>query len=280
MALPRFKRNDDNLNKAGQNKGDTYIFNFKNGRTQLRVMPAYDEKGVWFHRVREHYLAEVQRSMVCTKDAAGRCPVCEFGQSLVDDNQEKRAEGFRARTAFLINAIILSEPLGKISPKNGIRAVRVGAKVHAALFDYDQDKAGGYGDIVDLDNGMNVNIDRAGLGLNTTYTVKVVPQRTDILKSLTEEGFDISQLQYKALDKLLVPKSYDDAVVEFETLMAGAPEEEPQPVEEVTPLPTPKLATEEVSAPAEAPKAAAFRVPSPKLSTTVAPPTLKIRKPE
>ena len=274
MALPRFKRSDENLNKARSPFNGPNIFNFKTGSTQFRIMPAYNEKGVWFHRIREHFIEAANRGMVCIEPVEGRCPVCEYGASLAASGKEKLAEKYKPSTKYLVNAIILSEPTGKITPREGVKTVRLGSRVFSTLFDYDQDFAGGYGDIVDYEHGFNVKLDKSGEGLNTEYIVKVMPQRVDIIKFLSEQSIDVNSFTLAELDSVVPMPSYEDAANEFVAMQNNSETEE---------VAEPVAVSLGAKAPVGHPIQEGYVVPSdkptlsnvPKFATTIAPPVIK-----
>lgn len=249
MALVQFPRNEDALNKARQNdingNNGNFALSIKSGRTTLRVMPSWNERGVWFHEVMEHFIATKNRSFPCIYKSEGRCPVCEHGASLAAQGQEDLAKEFRVMPKFLANVLVLSEPSGKLSIKDGIKVMKLPITVKKMLLDLDTDISGGYGDITDYYNGFNVNIDRSGQGLGTRYNVKPVPQRVDIIKTIQEEGLNVENFQLIALDSFVPYKSLEELSEEFEAIMRDAPATEAtQIVPTVKPVPqTPLVKT-------------------------------------
>ena len=236
MGLVEYKRNDEALDRARQrdvaneNGFGQFAITLKSGRTTIRVMPAWSEKGVWLQEITEHFINGKNRSFPCIAETEGRCPVCEYGASLAAQGQEEAAKSFKASTKFLINALILNDPNGKFSIKDGVKVMKLPATVKKALLDLDTDKSGGYGDIVSFHHGMNVNIDRAGQGLTTKYTAKVVPQRTSIIETIQQEGLNLDSFQLHALDAFVPVKSYDEIAGEFQALMSDAPAAQSTPV--------------------------------------------------
>lgn len=280
MALVEYQRNDEALNRARQSDRDGENRNFaltlKGGRTTIRVMPSYSEKGVWFHEVVEHFIQGKNRSFVCSQNSVGRCPICEHGASLAAQGNEEAAKSFKASTRFLINALVLSDPTGKVSIKDGVKVMKIPATVKTALLDLDTDIRGGYGDIINFHTGMNVNVDRAGVGLTTKYTVKVVPQRTSIVDTIQQEGLNLDSFTLHALDQFSPVKSYEDLVAEFGAIISDAPAPQAQPV--------PVLATirpATVGAPVlpqGVPLVQGFTVASPKVNVLLSPPTIQSKR--
>jgi hypothetical protein len=198
----------------------------KEGISHLRVLPPYSEKGVWLREIREHGLRIQGKftSLTCLSIINETCPICEEGRALyrkdAADTEEKeanvaKAKELSARSAFLFNVLVKTSPDGG-SLKDGVKVLKAGATVKRELMEYDQDVAGGYGDITNLNSGFDVRITRKGQKLKTTYSVKAVPQKTDILEELTEVGFDIDNLTPLNLDEVYPPRSYDEVKAMFE----------------------------------------------------------------
>ena len=281
MALVEYKRNDEALDKArqrdvaGENGFGQFAITLKSGRTTIRVMPAWSEKGVWLQEITEHFIQGKQRSFPCVEDTAGRCPICEYGASLAAQGQEEAAKSFKASTKFLINVLVLNDPNGKFSIKDGVKVMKLPTTVKKSLLDLDTDKSGGYGDIVSFHHGMNVNIDRSGQGLATKYTVKVVPQRTSIIETIQQEGLNLESFQLHALDAFVPVKSYEDVAAEFSALMSDAPSAEPTPVAAPATIKAPSVGVPIATVPqATVPSVTGFTVANaPKVNVMMAPPT-------
>jgi len=269
MALERHETDQKRLEQEHERdlKGaGNFARNLAPGRTTLRIMPAYSNKGMWFHKVVEHFIPSKQRSIVCCEDQYGRCPICEECARLDEAGDEGGAKDFKPTVKFLINAVILSDPTNKVSAKDGVKVIRIGSTVKKALVDLDVDKASGYGDIVSYDHGFNVNIDRSGQGLKTEYKVKVIPTRVDIVKQLTEEGIDVNQFQLNDLESILPAKTYEDTQSEFLSLMSDEPQES-------KPVSTPAATVRNPGEPAPTAVVPAPPAPTPTMKTFV-PPTV------
>ena len=287
MGLAQHATNQKALeqeHERGKNGGN-FARNLASGRTTLRIMPAYSEKGMWFYKVREHFIQSKQRSIVCSEDKYGRCPICEECARLDESGDEAGAKGFKPVVKFLVNAIILQDPSNKITAKDGVKVIRIGSLVKKALVDLDLDFGSGYGNIVSYDDGFNINIDRSGSGLKTEYKVKVIPTRVNIIKQLTEEGIDVSQFQLNDLESILPPKSYEDTQTEFMSLMSDEPEDEAKPVQ-AQPVGAPKPPTVDAVPVSPVPPATpvqtmkSFQPPTvgPKVSGVVIPPPPMVKK--
>lgn len=276
-----YQRNEQALTQHQQEDADrqaqanqVFVFNPKAGKTSFRVLPPWDERGLWFHEIREHsfFAPGATKAYACTADSQGSCPVCDYGAALAAQNQEEEAKKFRASTKFLLNTIIFSDPSGKNSVKNGVTVMKVGATVKRQLLSYDLAVSEGYGDITDLQQGFDLTLERTGSKLTTKYDVKPFPQRRDLVARLAEEGIDINSLELVPLDQVVVEMPVADFAVEFENVMSGRPEETPVPVQ-ATPAPTPVAKTTSPFPP----KAPVATAPKPLVGglKIAAPPTLK-----
>lgn len=282
MALVEYKRNDEALDKARQrdvaneNGFGQFAITLKSGRTTIRVMPAWSEKGVWLQEITEHFINGKNRSFPCVEEREGRCPVCEYGASLAAQGQEEAAKAFKASTKFLVNVLVLNDPNGKFSIKDGVKVMKLPATVKKALLDLDTDKSGGYGDIVSFHHGMNVNIDRSGQGLATKYTAKVVPQRTSIIETIQQEGLNLDSFQLHALDQFVPVKSYDEVASEFQALMSDSPAPQSAPVSAPATIKQAPVGVPVTGVPqAPVPSVTGFTVgnaPTPKVNVVMAPP--------
>lgn len=228
MALPVYERNNATLQQSRQadvnreQPRGPFILNPKPGRTSFRVMPAYDEKGTWFHEFREHSFfsgGKAATPFVCIKETQGRCPICEYGQALYAGGREEESSKFRSKLQYFLNTLVFSDSSGKNTIKNGIIAMQVGVTVKSALLHYDFDVQGGYGDITNYETGFDMNMDKEGMALKTKYTVTAYPQRNSVLERLANEGIEADSLNLFALDQLRPELSYDDLVVAFEATL-------------------------------------------------------------
>jgi hypothetical protein len=236
-------------------------------------MPSYSDKGVWYHEVVEHFIKGKNRSFVCTQNTANRCPICEHGAGLAASGQEDAAKDFKASTRFLINVLVLSDPNGKVSIKDGVKVMKIPATVKTALLDMDTDFGGGYGDIINFHTGMNVNIDRAGMSLTTKYTAKAVPIRSSIVDTIQQEGLNIENFTLHLLDQFAPAKSYEDLVADFGALMSDAPAQQAAPVAQATIKPAGPTLVQGV-VPAGVPTVQGFTVGAPKVNVLLTQPVL------
>lgn len=286
MALPVFERNTQAIEQAQQEErakaeareNGVFILNPKPGKTSFRVLPAWDERGVWYHQVKEHnFFTGAPTPFLCIEDTQGRCPICEYGASLAAAGQEEQAKRFRAKTTYFLNTLVFSDSSGKNTIKSGVMAMQVGVTVMKALWDLDIDVSSGYGDITDYNNGFDINMEKSGSGLQTKYTVKAFPQRTDVIARLQQEGIDPEALNLHALDQLREELSYEDLSEKFEAVMnnTAKPSAQPQPVAKKqpakpgqTPAPAATPAPVQKFAPAGGPTIGGVKIAPPPMPRT------------
>jgi hypothetical protein len=199
----------------------------KPGVTQARMLPPHKDAPSWFYHYKEHGLHPdgTFETLVCPAFLDGSdCPICDYGTELYatkDADNMNKAQRYRAKKAYLYNALIYSSPDGH-SLKDGIKVIKSGVTVYKQLMEYDGDVAGGWGDITSLTAGWDVRIDRQGKGRDgTTYMVKPIPQRTDILAKLKSEELEIEPPA--DLTQVYAPRSLDEMK---EVLKADEPPKE------------------------------------------------------
>ena len=271
MALPVFERNTQAIAqaqaeeqaRAAARENGVFILNPKPGKTSFRILPAWDERGMWYHKTMEHnFFTGAPTPFACIEETQGRCPICEYGASLAAQGQEEAAKKFRAKTTYFLNVIVFSDSSGKNTIKNGVMSMQVGVSVMKALWDLDIDVAGGYGDITDYNTGFDINMDKQGSGLQTKYTVKAFPQRTDVIARLQSEGIDPEALSLHALDTLRVELSFEELETAFGEVMNKTAKPSAQPV---------PVATKQPAKPGQTPAPVAAAAPVQKFATAGGP---------
>jgi len=203
--------NQEEMDK--QSGSQQFVF-LKEGITQVRILPPYSARGVWCREVREHQITIEGRFMTlpCPKFLEDNaCPFCEEGSRLHAQGDEASVEAgkaFRAKRSFLFNALIYSASGSQLDLRSGVKVLKVGKTVRDQIFDLDQDKAGGWGNIYDLEAGHDLRITGMGVGRERKYIVKGLPKRTNILDALKAQGVT-EVLKPIDLDALLPAASYE-----------------------------------------------------------------------
>lgn len=192
----------------------------KNGITQVRFLPAYSSKGAWFREIKEIPLTiDGKYSPVISPSTLGKpCPFDQEGRRLYNEGGEKNVElasALRPRSSFLFNVVVKSAPGSEqLDIANCVKILKCGKSIRNNLLDLDQDFSGGWGDITNLEKGVDIRITKSGSGkTDTKYIVKGVPGRTNILTWLEEHGFS-GELKPFDLDVLpnYEPKPYEELV--------------------------------------------------------------------
>ncbi len=78
-VLQRERAKDQKQQQATQNGDENRVPTYKisPGKTTLRVLPPYSERGVWFKETLVHFFSG--SPWTCPRPLAQRCPICEEG---------------------------------------------------------------------------------------------------------------------------------------------------------------------------------------------------------
>ena len=203
-----------NQEEVDKQAGNSPVVFLKEGVTQIRILPPYSEKGIWCKEAREHSVTIDGKfsTVYCPKyHADSECPFCEEGHRLYEMGDEASvtaSKEFKPKKAFLFNVIIFSAPGGALDAKKGVKVLKTGITVKRNVFDLDQDAAGGWGNITDLEKGFDIRITATGQNRNREYIIKGIPQRTNVLDVLKAQGVDVSKITPVNLDSLVTVKTY------------------------------------------------------------------------
>lgn len=211
MALKVYDRNEDAILTEGNKKGFNNFYFFKAGKTVLRILGPYSDKGVWFKPFLSYYfkLGDQAVTLISPRDSGGVDPIYEHGAKLYKSGDEQlveQAKQFRPRRKFLVNAVILSDPAGG-SIKDGVRIVEIPAKVKEELVNYDTNVDEGYGDITNLLTGRNITIEKTGELLMTRYSVRPHVQTSSLFDLAKDNGVDANSWTLPDLDEAVAPAS-------------------------------------------------------------------------
>lgn len=209
-----FERNEENVKSDGKKSGRFYTF--KEGKTTLRILPPYSERGVWFRPRLEYYLRfGSDLTVLCSpRSNGGDDPIADYVNAAYrsgDEAEVNAIQDLRPRKKFLVNALILSEPGSNEDPiTRGIQIVSIPTRVKEALVTFDTDPDAGYGDITNLEKGHNVIIERRGTDIRTTYNVVCAGKSTNILETAKEKGIDPETWEPFNLDDEVKPASQEE----------------------------------------------------------------------
>jgi hypothetical protein len=204
----------DALDKKAQEWGNDapmlYLFA---GSTMIRILPPYNETGVFFRQITKHRVRVGNRTEILACPAAEAnlpCAICEKGQELMDSRDEMKMkfarENLRPRVQYLYNVIVHSGPANKKgeTPEFGkVYVLEAGVMVHRQVINLDQDPGAGWADITNPAAGVNLIIKRTGQGLDTKYEVNPHGAgRTDFFADCTAHGVDPNSLELINLDEV------------------------------------------------------------------------------
>ena len=220
MKVGTVDRNQIKRDKAKSSNVESLpVFLLKKGVTHLRVLPPHPDAKLWYVTNREHWVGGLGLT-TCPRQVEEACPVCEKGESLYQERTEESMEEavkLRPREQHYYNVIVFDEDGGDTNPLNGVQVLRVGKQVHEQLVDLDEDFAGGWGDITNLEKGFDVRIAREGEGrINTKYIVKGVPNSPMLKDSLATHNVSIDTLELNDLSKWTTPLEYEELKRRFE----------------------------------------------------------------
>jgi hypothetical protein len=222
----------------------------KQGRNVIRILPGVGDMGDFFWQsVGKHYIPETQRSYVCPiftigdEDEDAACPICEFVDELYkagDKDSKELAGKLRVRKQFWMNII------DRENEDKGPQIYTPGVTIFKMVASYYTDPD--YGEIDDVEEGLDITIKRAGTGLDTEYELlpkrKSSPLHKDykLIDEWLDSAIDLSVVELTedpAEDKEMMG---DDAVVsimpyerikkEFEQLDVMPEEESDDPFPE------------------------------------------------
>lgn len=188
---------------------------FKKGITQIRILPPYSESSAqvpgegWFKKYFEHHgirINDQYTPLACPRQANSPCPICEEGERLYNNGDEDSVAASRdlqPRVAYMYNTIIFSAPDPDFKLLNQVVVTKSGKQLWEQFKDADEDFAGGYGDITNIEKGFDIRVERKGENRNnTSYHGKVIPVRSNLLEVLTARGIDPNTIQENGKLKL------------------------------------------------------------------------------
>lgn len=157
----------------------------KEGRNRIRVLPGWREGDPTFwHDFGQHFIkgldGQIKAVFTCADKTYGKpCPVCEgierAAQASTDDAVIKKLEEAKARGRVLVNALL---PESDEPNKPVILELPVG------LFQQILDLMDEWGNVLDIEEGRDIIVNRTGKGLNTEYTAQPSAKQTAISASV------------------------------------------------------------------------------------------------
>jgi len=200
------KTNMDLIEQKLAEVGSGTFFKAKEGKNKVRILPPWNDEGLFYHEQVYHYGLKHDGKNVTV---AGPNPiVMKFIKKMEEQGSEdaKAAKKLQPKTKYYVN--ILERTSNKVMIWGFSRKVL--GTILSAMADPD------YGDITDLEEGYDVTIERAGTGLDTKYEVRVRPKQSeaeidlDKLHMLDEIVEDFSDKEVKSMLKETFEEADDD----------------------------------------------------------------------
>lgn len=238
MSLTGYKRNDEALKEAqdrankkfttfGPNP-DVDMLYLNEGKTTVRVLPPYSEKGVFFKEVAKHFIPNPnpdgrKGEFITDPEGVGLEVVQRKAEELYatkDEASLEIAKDLKPARRYLYNVLVYSGPpnnSGEPLEQGKVYVLEAPITVHRQIMELDQDEGAGWADVTSIENGVNLVITRTGKGFETKYNVTPHGQgRSNAVDYLTTVvGFNQQQLASLKLNNLdEVYSAPNDAEVE------------------------------------------------------------------
>ncbi|MET2951259.1 hypothetical protein ABXV18_24565 [Vibrio owensii] len=177
-------------------KGRTRPFKFPVGKTKIRLLPSWrgGEDPQFFHDFGSHYIkndkGETEAVYVCTeKTFGGECEICKaIGLGIKGAHDDETIELLKEANSgqqYLMNALIR----GDANHKDPV-LIAAGIGIFEAICEIIAE----YGDITDLNEGVDLTISREGSGRNDTkYTVIPAAKSEKVSKEMMGKVINLDE---------------------------------------------------------------------------------------
>lgn len=172
----------------------------KQGRNVIRILPPVKTMEYFFQEVGRHNLSpDGKKKVYCPSFTSGgelECPVCEIVKELRDagdKGSDDMAKQLSIRKMYWMNII------NRDDQNAGPLIYTPGVTVFGDIVSLVQDPD--YGDIYDVDEGIDIIIERKGSGMQTEYSVKprreatVLCEDSDLCEKWLEAASDLSYVE-------------------------------------------------------------------------------------
>lgn len=216
--MEKLRKRLEELNKnsgggSGSSGGSISYLNVKDGRNEIRILPAAEGKDLPFEEVFVHYGVGKNKDskghmVVCptTHGEDKKCPVCEMARELFDlstakdDKYEKQAKSMNRKKRVYYNALDRADDLDnfekrEVEDDSGnkreawfnikedkeetiVKVYNSGVGVLKSVLGFITDPE--YGDITHPTEGLDLIVEKSGSGFNTKYDVKTKRKESDI----------------------------------------------------------------------------------------------------
>lgn len=168
------------------------------GKAKYRILPAHPGKPEgtpWWADFGRHYIKDVDGKMssvyVCVEQTFGKpCAVCQeiarASKHATDDAELKALEDARCKSAqILVNVLARSDAEKATTPQVLALSPTTFEKVLGLISEY--------GDITDLNDGVDIIIERTGSGMSTRYGVMPAAKSQPVPASVMEQAIDLEE---------------------------------------------------------------------------------------
>jgi len=176
-----------------RNRGINY-FRAENGPNHIRILPGWPGATVPWVEYVQHFLGgDVNKSFVClaTEGLVGLCDICMKSRSMKKSEVANEAEvggGLAPQKRFLWNILVRGKE------KEGPKILAVGPRIHEPIMTFVLDVEH-YPDFLDIYKGIDVFLDRKGVGKQTRYDIRALMNRSSLAATQeeTEKLFSLAK---------------------------------------------------------------------------------------
>jgi hypothetical protein len=233
----------DKLAHTDLRSGGGGFFSPPDGRSVIRILPEVGDMAFFYQQVGTHMLPDTEnkKQFYCpafTSEGELDCPICDYVEQLKKEGSKASlalADALRVKKKFWMN--VIDRDHEGVGPQIFTPGVMIFGQISSLIGDPD------YGDIFDIEKGIDIIITRKGKNLETEYQVK--PKRDDtplsedpeLIKKWLEKAHDLTPIEVtddkeddEELTKghILWVMPYDRLKAEFDSIDSGDDEEEPE----------------------------------------------------
>jgi hypothetical protein len=169
----------DKISRVDVSTGSSGFMRIQDGRNIIRILPQVGKMEYFFQTVGRHMIPpDGKKFFYCpkfTSEGEKDCPICEYVEELYktgDKVNKALASELRVKRMFWMNVI------DRANEKSGPQIYTPGVTVFGAVSSLIGDPD--YGDIFDLEDGIDLIIEKSGKGLDTEYQVKTKRSSTPL----------------------------------------------------------------------------------------------------
>jgi len=138
------------------------FFTASEGRNIVRILPAWAEGKRFFLKIAGHWVNAKRTSYPCLNKQKGeKCYLCEVVEALREAGDRKKANSLSASTRYFMQLV------DRKNPEAGVQTFNTGSTVFKGIGLLLDDPD--WSDLLDLEKGNDLVIDRTGSGLDTDY---------------------------------------------------------------------------------------------------------------